>query len=296
MSLREWQTQLSRALLLEKSGPPGDLPALQGIAEEQITLYEELLFNTVLEALQNIYPYTYKLFSREGEADAEWRRLAETFRRAHPNSSYKLMGAVSTFPAFLEQQADWMAQYPFLADLALYEWLEMVVLNFPSSDFSAPSPDTPLELSVVPVDQWSVYAPCWNPTRQLHGFQFNIPNILEYLNTLENWVALWDANDFIDPVFSENPVDILIYRDPHTLEARFFCLNALTAALIRDSSAPDRTYEQVISALLERTPSLKTVPGDILRAQAFELFRICQENGILTGSLPAGSPGNFHSP
>lgn len=277
MSLRDWQSQLGQALLLPE--PPGlcRFSALQGIEGPKLSLYEELLFNTVAETLQSIYPYSYRLISDEGQNDADWLALVEQYRRAYPNQSYKLMGAVSAFPAFLAEQVVWVQKFPFLPDLALYEWLEMQVLNLPDAP-----PEQTLHATVPEPDTWDVYAPLWNPARQLHPFQFHVPEILEALH--QDW-----HDDGLNRSVSDilpKPVDILIYRDPQTLEARFFCLNTLTAQLLNISSQPNQSYGRALIELQSGLPALQAVPMDIIRQQAYGLFANCLQNGMLLGSIP----------
>jgi hypothetical protein len=271
MSLRDWQTQLSRVLLLPNAPDLPSLSSLQGVESHRVALYEELLFNTVLETLQNIYPYTYQLLSQQGEKEGTWLALAEQYRRDYPNQSYKLMGAVCHFPDFLATQTKWMKQYPYLKDLALYEWLEMVVLNLPNMSESI---DLPGSLPDLPV--WRNYKPVWNSARQLHSFSFHVPEILEFLNRKTQTIDRL--------VVEKKPVDILIYRDPQTLQARFFCLNALTAQLICQSGQLEWSYQDAIESLQEGLPALHAVPLDVILQQASNLFQTCLANGILLGS------------
>lgn len=273
MSLRDWQSQLSQALLLPE--PPGlcQLTALQGLEGRRLALYEELMFNTVVETLGSIYPYCYRLISRDGQWETDWSSLVEAYRRAYPNVSYKLMGAVSSFPEFLAGQCALLQGYPFLPELALYEWLEMQVLNLPDSPIALS-----MQAAVPSLEQWDAHAPVWNLARQLQAFQFHIPEILEAMNTEER--------DFQAATVLPKPVDILIYRDPQTLEVRFFCLNGLTAQLMQLSDRSNHSYSELMAALLAVSPVLQAVPAEIIRQQLYALFQTCLQNGMLLGSMP----------
>jgi len=275
MSLLDWQTHFSQALLLPDAPELCRLPALQGIEGKRIALYEELLFNTVLDTFQSIYPYTYRLLSREGEREADWVALAEQYRRAYPNQSYKLMGAVCAFPEFLAEQDGLISKYPFLPDLALYEWLEMVVLNLPDASQAIHLP------GAVPVpENWADYAPAWNPATQLRQLDYHVPEILELFNQEAAGRELLDSGDI-----QKKPVDILIYRDPNTMEARFFCLNGLTARLLQLSSEANVSYEAAIAQLQQDLPALRDIPTDVMIQQSGGLFQMCLQNGMLLGSV-----------
>ncbi len=275
MSLLDWQTQFSQALLLPDTPELCRLPALQGIEGKRIALYEELLFNTVLDTLQNIYPYTYRLLCEEGDKESDWVALVEQYRRAYPNQSYKLMGAVCAFPEFLAEQGELISKYPFLPDLALYEWLEMVVLNLPDASQAIHLP------GAVPAPaEWAEYAPAWNPATQLRQFSYHVPEILELFNQEADGRELLESGDIM-----KKPVDILIYRDPKTMEARFFCLNGLTTRLIQLSSESGVSYEAAIARLQQDLPALRDIPTDVMIQQAGGLFQMCLQNGMLLGSV-----------
>jgi hypothetical protein len=271
VSLREWQTQLGQALLLPNAPPMCGFPALHGLEDRRLALYNELISNTLLETLQSIYPYTYHLLSDHGDSEDDWKTLAGQYRRAYPNQSHKLMDAVSSFPNFLSQQSDLIEQYPFLADLAEYEWLEMEVMNLS---------DQPVVLDLAnelpPVEEWDDYRPVWNPAGRLQHFQFNIPEMLELLKQEDSLLNVQD----LPPA----PVDILIYRDPETLDARFFCLNALTALLMQLSQEEDVSYLKALMQLQEQNPVLQSVPLEVMLQQAVGLFTNCLETGMLLGS------------
>jgi hypothetical protein len=270
MSLIEWQRHLSQALVLPNSPPWGELSSLQGIESQRIALYQELMFNTVLETMQNIYPFTYQLISNNGKDDATWNDLAEAYRRTHPNVSYKLLGAVEAFPQFIAGQAKWMKRYPFLNELALYEWLEVHVLNLPDAHSEIDLVGALPELS-----EFQSYKPVWNEARVLQHFEFPIPDI----------IAALQAEPDVPFSVAPQAVDVLIYRDPETLEARFFCLNGITSALIQISTTqPDGSYTQVLQQLKAATPVLQTMSLEVIMTQAAQLFQNCLSIGLLLGS------------
>ena len=122
---------------------------------------------------------------------------------------------------------------------------------------------------------WSIYQPVWNPARRLAHFDFNIPQILDMLETQQL------------PSVDADPVDMLIYRDPETLQSRFFALNPLTAILMAVFELPESdhfTYADSIKLLCEYVPALKDLPKTVLEQQASGLFQNCLDTGMLMGS------------
>jgi hypothetical protein len=272
MSLAEWQKQLSQALVLPDSPPWCELTALQGLEGSRLGLYQELMFNTVLETLESIFPFTQQLISQNGAGNQTWNDLVEVYRRTHPNTSHKLLGAVERFPQFLAEQALWMRRFPFLSELALYEWLEMTVLNrhIPPAEPSLPA-------ALPSLDSLDVYRPVWNEARILQHFEFPIPEVITALQAEPEGLFAVDI--------APQPVDILIYRDPHSLEVRFFTLNGITSLLMQLSTAhPELSYRQVLQQLQAITPALQAIPLETITAQAASLFLNCLETGMLLGS------------
>jgi hypothetical protein len=180
------------------------------------------------------------------------------------------MGAVSGFHQYLASRMDWMAQYPFLSDLALYEWLEMEVLNLPD----ASPPDT-LKFEVPALEDFNAFYPVWNPAKRLQAFAYNIPVLLDQLKQKQR-NPQWEQ-------VLPNPVDILIYRDPVSLGVRFFYLNDMTASLLRLSV--DCSYQDALLLLKRELPLLEGVPIDVIQLQAQGLFQNCLQQGMLLGSV-----------
>jgi hypothetical protein len=280
MSLADWQIQLSQALVLPNSPPWDELSSLQGLESHRLALYQELMFNTVLETLESIYPFTHQLISEGGQTDGVWQDLAETYRRAHPNPSYKLLSAVAEFPRFLAGQPSWMGRFPFISELAQYEWLEMQVLNMPATN-----PALSLAGAIPELCDFAKYAPLWNVARVLQHFEFPVPDIIAALQA--------QPDDAFSVTVTPQAVDVLIYRDPHHLEARFFCLNGMTSLLLQCSFAqPDWSYTQVLAQLQATTPVLQNLPSEGIMVQAAQLFQNCLSIGLLLGSGALSAPAS----
>jgi hypothetical protein len=296
--LAEWQNQLSQALLLpncsseQASGGEAltlNFPTSVDIEERRLALYQELMFNTLLEALQSVYPYTYQVLSQGSDDVAEWSVLAEAYRRAYPNQSHKLTGALEHFPRFLSEQSGLMEAYPFLSELAQYEWLEMQVLNAPDIELNEDAGQF-LAGELPDLSQWSACAPVWNAAHVLHRFDFPIPEVLDCLHAQTDCEHAdnTDAEHAIMALsqIQPNETDILIYRDPDTLQARFFRLNGMTSLLVQLSSAqPGVCYAEILRQLQELVPALQSFSPEALAAQAVRLFENCLNNKILLGSV-----------
>jgi hypothetical protein len=97
MSLREWQEQLGSQLLQPR--PHAQASLSKEINAGALVLYQELLFNTVCGTVETIYPLTRQVLTHHPADESQWRALVESYRRACPNRSYSLIGAICDFPA-----------------------------------------------------------------------------------------------------------------------------------------------------------------------------------------------------
>lgn len=69
--------------------------------------------------------------------DSDFFRLARQFVLMHPSSSYNLSGYGQTFPQFLEDVCPF-PDFPFLPDLARFEWLFKQVFHKPQHEHLPP--------------------------------------------------------------------------------------------------------------------------------------------------------------
>ena len=266
-SLRDTQ-QAFGTLLLQPEGAMGDIRALASIPQERLAIYQSLLRGTLDSCLSGIYPHTKAYLCTLETTD--WKQLVERFRRACPNPSYMLLYAVEQFPAFLAQEKN--PNIPgWLAEVAQYEWLEVLAQNMPDpvlpEVFVSELPEQP--------EQMDKYNPVWNTASTLYAFSWPVTQILETM----------DKNKHKNPEIKLSPknTNILVYRDPKTLRARFFVLNDLTAALLT-TLKPQQSYQAGLERLIAQTPALQALPLETVRMEAETLLRQCLEKGILLGS------------
>ena len=290
---------------------------LSGYDRERLKLYEELILNSVQDTMEGMFPFTQKLLG------SAWFELAEKYRRDYPNPSFQLFRSVAGFPEFLqtperlpESLKPIWEQCPYLSELARYEWLEVDVLN-------APDPVVPLQTEPgVPssTDCFGDWVPVWNPVMHFTRFKYPILSIIEQLEldmdteTCDgdcggeghneeagqglNTAAAVKPED-ID-YQTKQPLELLIYRDPESEQARFFQLNPMTAALVGIWLTPNATLEHkdlekapsYLSGLLslkQTYPPLASIPQDTLLTEAQRFFNLCIQEHILVGSRPVGS-------
>jgi|GEM_PF-1839902 len=242
------------------------------------SLYSELLQNTVFDTLSGFFPYCEKLLHEE------WLSLCETYRRQYPNKSYQLFRCAENMPAFLGEQGSWVERYPFLEDLARYEWLEVQVEN--EREQVLPAHNIPF----VPdsQEQLRTLSPIWNAASELQTSWYPIPRIIEAIQEDSALNQETDNPQWIKTLSVDYQLTTLfIFRDPWTHRARFFELNSLTAQLIQLSMMnPEASYETVLKELLSSVPELATLSLETLLNEGLSIFKLLHAEGILLGSCP----------
>ncbi|MBX2860594.1 MAG: hypothetical protein KTR14_05130 [Vampirovibrio sp.] len=255
--------------------------AFEGLDRKKLLLYESLIRGSMKETLLSIYPHTLKFF--EGNQSG----LTENYRRSNPSSSFKLSYATSALPEYLRGLTvdkpkslykplflELLKQYPFLPELAEYEWQEAAVALMPDQaipeEFEPGIPDT--------VDEMSRWQPVWNLVRQINTFHYNIPGLVEQVSEMESVLkSSWD----MPPV----PCQMLFYRDPKTFKVRFFQLNDLTAAFLTAGEYAG-SYQEIVETLHREQPSLRAIPVEALMGEVLKLLQMCFSQQILLGSVP----------
>lgn len=245
---------------------------VQGISRERLQLYEELLFASVEDTLGSLYPHTKRFLEKD------WYKLIENYRRVYPNRSYQLYKVAEDFPRFVSEQKAYTRQYPYLEDIAHYEWLEMEVLNAEDE----PLPDSMEAGFPQTTEGLEYWGPIANPIKRLRTFQYEVPQLLEQLKDLEE-KPLKKIN------FKKGAVAILIYRDMETCQARFFQMAPLTAQFIQQLK-PGRTYLEIFTALREENPALQALALEQILPQGLNLIHQCFEANIILGSVLLQSP------
>lgn len=156
-------------------------------AIKRLEVYRDLVKGSFNELLKKIYPNIYKLTNKE------WKSLLSKYIEVFPPASPMLGKVGEKFPVFLSKQKKLLKKYPFIAELALYEWLELEI--YEKEDYCNSAKKNLI----------------LNPTHKFCEFKYPIPEIVESSLNLKN--------------ISMKPTNLLIYRDPNSFKVRFMELS-----------------------------------------------------------------------
>lgn len=101
---------------------PHHNPVPKNVNPQRMAVYRELFFNNVESFLSAGFPVLRKILT-----DAQWQELAEDFFARHQNQSPYFSEISEEFLEFLQNERHNPADYPFLLELAHYEWVEMAL-------------------------------------------------------------------------------------------------------------------------------------------------------------------------
>jgi hypothetical protein len=101
---------------------PDHQPVPADVPPPRMAMYRELLFNNIDNFLASNFPVIRQLLD-----EAQWYALAQDFFARHACSSPYFSQIPEEFLAYLQQERDNAGDFPFLLELAHYEWAEMAV-------------------------------------------------------------------------------------------------------------------------------------------------------------------------
>ncbi|WP_133139716.1 DUF2063 domain-containing protein [Legionella genomosp. 1] len=150
----------------------------------RINLYQNLVFSSFNDLIKPCFPVLKSIISA-----SLWEELIRDFIRNHPVSTPLFYQIPGEFVRFLQESANLSKHPPFLADLAHYEWMELVIEL--AMDESEQVPAT----AVAPLT--GVFR--FSTTAAMHHYHYPVEQISEnYLpqQPEDSFLIIWrDAND-----------------------------------------------------------------------------------------------------
>lgn len=138
---------------------PDGVPEVQGIEDRRLKIYRDLFFNNIKGFLNTGFPVLASLLSAE-----DWERLARQFFIHHDCRSPYFVDISKEFVEYLANEREPQSYtFPFMAELAHYEWLELDVSVRKSESLQFWDGDTDIsEFAFSPVAelvsyQWPVH-------------------------------------------------------------------------------------------------------------------------------------------
>jgi hypothetical protein len=203
-----------------------DSENIQEFDKRGLALYSELLSIGHHDVMLSIYPYCAELLGKK------WRSVVSQYLQECPPDHYNLNRTASRFPEFLATfQQEPKSKYPYLLELADYEWVEMELLE---KDVKAQPCSRVLLQS--PEDFQSYY-PVVNPALAIKHYTYPIPKIIDWLNSDHRSAKRFKPAD----------THMIIYRHPQSHGCKFLEVGEISAALIQVAANSKRSYADLIA-------------------------------------------------
>ncbi len=94
----------------------------EGIEKRRMDLYRELMFNNVESFLSNSFPVLSRIMD-----PLTWNTVAQDFFSRHRSKTPYFSGIPEEFLAYLQKEREGPNDFPFMLELAHYEWVESVL-------------------------------------------------------------------------------------------------------------------------------------------------------------------------
>jgi hypothetical protein len=149
---------------------PTTNPRPTDVDPKRMQMYRELFFNNVEGFLSSNFPVLKQILS-----DSQWQQLAQDFFANHHSSTPYFSEIPEEFILYLQnERAEISGDYPFMLELAHYEWVEMA-LSISQDNL----PKMPVEQNIQLTQHISLSPLCW-----LLAYQYPVHKISpDYLPT-----------------------------------------------------------------------------------------------------------------
>lgn len=179
------------------------LPLPVQIEDRRMKIYRELFFNNIESFLTNAFPVLRSLMS-----DESWFALVRDFFMRHPCRTPYFLEISREFLAYLQSGRDKKEdEFPFMLELAHYEWLELVM---------DVDPDCIPSTGFDPDGDLLYGQPVLSPLVNVACYEYPVHRI---------------SRDFMPSSPSDQPHYLLVYRNDED-RVRFMEINAVTARML----------------------------------------------------------------
>ncbi|MDD5113130.1 MAG: putative DNA-binding domain-containing protein [Methylobacter sp.] len=204
-------------------------PAPADVPPERMAMYRQLFYNNIDSFLAANFPVLRKLLS-----DSQWTELTEDFFAKHTNQSPYFSEIPEEFLAYLENERQHPDDFPFMLELAHYEWVEMALSIAKDELTSVQSPDNLLQANIkLSPLAWSL------------AYQYPVHKI---------------APGFLPEQPPAQPTFLVVYRDPAD-DVNFIEITPMTYRLLEiieqsEGIQTETALKQVAEELRHPNPEL----------------------------------------
>ena len=219
-----------------------------------MAIYRELFFNNVCGFLDGTFPVC-----REVVGEVKWREICRAYFREHCSQSPLFLEIPEEFLSWLVGQGELLTSFPFMAELAHYEWLELAIdiMDVELPDAATDNRQGVVDLLAEPIEV--------NPALISVCYQYPVHK--------------YSADE---PDHDPETSAFIVYRDTKD-KVRFVSCTPVSILLLTELQASDATVKgrDVITRVLDE----QGISGDAAFHGAAELLNQWHEQDILFCSV-----------
>lgn len=244
---------------LSSTGDCGDKSIVSAAAPADIDRRGVELYSTLLQyghqdVMRSIYPFCAKIIG------SKWEDVVSDYIETYPPQHYNLNRMASRFPRYLsENGAKWTAKYPFIVELADYEWLEMELLEQDTKIQVSPS------ISFSKPEEFESHGPLINPVLAIRKYNYPIPTLAERLQ----------ATHSRRKTVAQARTHVVVYRHPEHF-CKFLEIGETTSKVIETAREKKQSYNELISLAVSssagRDPQQTVLEFIAMTEKLHELF------------------------
>jgi uncharacterized protein len=225
-----------------------------GIEARRLRVYRELFFNAIESLLASSFPVI-----RGTLGEARWKSLVQAFYSTHRSRTPLFPQVAGEFVDYLETRADDRALFPWLHELAHYEWVEQALWT---SDAVIPAHDPDGDL--------------------LHGVPVLSPLAIPLAY---RWPVTDIGPGHVPNSSPDTPTTLLVYRDERH-DVHFTRIAPLAYRLLGSLQSHERTGREHLAALADEAGA----DPPQLQVLALPLFHQLHAQGVVLGTAPSPNP------
>lgn len=227
--------------------PPSD------IEPRRMALYQELIYTNIEDFLSNAFPVLRRISS-----DNNWHALVRDFIVEHRATTPLFPEMPREFLAYLENERGMREHdFPFMLELAHYEWAELALGISEESIEAHPVDDTPSLLQDIPVI---------SPLVWLCSYRYPVHRI---------------GPDFIPEQPGEILTHLMVYRDRND-EVGFMELNPVTSQLLQQlQQQNEKSGEQLLHEIAD---AIQHPNPDTVITGGLQIMQDLLQRGIILGT------------
>lgn len=243
MNFQDYQTQFAAYI---RNPEKNTLP--ENVKPERMAMYRELFFNNIDGFLTANFPILHNLLSPQ-----DWENLVQDFFEHHVCKTPHFAEIPEEFLAYLQNERQNPTDFPFLFELAHYEWVEMA-LSISHEQFKK-----------MPIENLTSAKLKISPLACVLAYQFPVQKI---------------CAAFI-PTESSQPTFLAVYRNENDA-VQFLEITPLTFQLLQlIENSPQQTIDFYLCALSKMIPTIELV---VLKEKGEGILLDFARRGVITNA------------